>query len=102
MFVTGSAGSFVAGGTGNLACEVAVHFVAVVGFSFVVAVHFVPECLGYFSEIVFDGHCPNPPLIFLQMGQFSPHPHFSAFSAAAALRVASSCSCGSIFMGGLK
>ena len=34
MFVTGSTGSFVAGDTGNLASEVAVHFVAVVGFSF--------------------------------------------------------------------
>ena len=68
MFVTGSAGSFVLfdssgpGGTGNLASEVAVHFVVVVGFSFVVAVQSVPECLGYFFEIVFDGHHPNPPL----------------------------------------
>ena len=62
MFVMGSAGSFVAGGTGNLASEVAVLFVAVVGFFFVVAVHLVPECLEYFADFVFDDHPPNPPL----------------------------------------
>ena len=94
MFVTGSAGSFVAGGTvyvmfgsavkscgfdssgpggaGNLASEFAVHFVAVVGFSFVGVVHFVPECLGYFAEFVFDSHHPNPPLYFYKWGNLVP------------------------------
>ena len=36
------------------------------------------------------------------MGQFGPHPHFSAFGAAVALGDASSWSCGSIFMGGFE
>ena len=93
MFVTSSAGSFVAfdnsgsGGVENLASEVAVYFVAVY--------------LGHYAEIVFDGHHPSPPL-FLLMGQFSPHPHFSAFGPAVALGVACSWVCGSIFMGALK
>ena len=52
------------GGTANLASEVAVNLVFVVGYSFVIAVHFVPECLGYFSDVVFDDHHPNPPLYF--------------------------------------
>ena len=64
MFVTGSTGIFVAfdssgpGGTGNLASEVVVHFVA--------------ECLGYFSEIVSDGHYPNPPLYFYKLRNSVP------------------------------
>ena len=57
MFVTGSAGSFVAGGTGNLASEVAVHF--------------VPECLGYSVNFVSDGHHPNHPLYFCTNGAIS-------------------------------
>ena len=82
MFVTRSTGSFVVGGAvyfmfgsainlvvfdisghggaGDLASEVAVHFLVVV--------HFVPECLWYFAEFVFDGHCPNPPLYFYKWG----------------------------------
>ena len=72
MFVTRSTGSFVAGGTGNLASEVAVHFVAVVGFSFVVAVHFVSKCLVYFADFVFDGYHPNPPLYFYKWGNSVP------------------------------
>ena len=38
--------------------------------------------------------------MFLQMGQFGPHPHCSAFGSAAALGVG--CSWDSIFMGGLE
>ena len=93
MFVTGGAGSVVAGGTlsfmfgnavgpvvfdsfgfggtGNLASEVAVHSVAVVefgSFSVVVAVHLMPECMEYFAEFVFDGHCPSLPLYFYKSG----------------------------------
>ena len=60
------------GGTGNLTSEVAVHFVVVVGFSLVISVHFVPECLGYFAEFVFDGHHPNPPLYFYKWGNSVP------------------------------
>ena len=40
--------------------------------------------------------------MFLQMGQFSPHPHCSAFGGVAALGVGCSCAWGSIFMGGLE
>ena len=39
---------------------------------------------------------------FLQMGQFGPHPHHSAFGGAVALGVGCSCSWGSIFMGSLE
>ena len=113
MFVTRSTGSFVAGaaavnfvvfdrsgseGTGDLTFEVGVHLVVLVGFSSLVAVHFLAECLRYFVEFVFDGHHLSLPLYFLQMGQFSPHPHFSAFGAVVALGVASSWAGGSIFM----
>ena len=97
MFVTRSAGSFVAGGTvsfmfgnavslvvfdsfgsgsaGNLASEVALHSVAVEGFgnfSVVVAVHLVPECLEYFAEFVFGGHHPSPPLHFYKWANLVP------------------------------
>ena len=80
MFVTGSTGSsvagtavrfvsgnaiglvvfdsFGAGGTGNLASEVAVHL--------------MPECLEYFAEFVFDGHHPSPPLYFYKWGNLVP------------------------------
>ena len=71
------------GGAGSLASEVAVHSVAVVGFS-VVVVHFVLECLVYFAEFVFDGHHPSPPLYFYKWGKFGPHPHFSGFGIAVA------------------
>ena len=63
MFVIRKTRSFVARGTGDLSSEVAVYLVAI-GFSFVVVVHFVAECLELFAEIVFDGHCPSPPLHF--------------------------------------
>ena len=94
MFVTRSAGSFVAGGTvcfvlrnavnfvvfdscgsggaGDLSPEVAVYLVVVVGFSFVVVVYFVAEHLELFAEIVFDGHHPSPPLYFCKWGSSVP------------------------------
>ena len=86
MFVIGSIGDFVAGGivsfmafdsfgsgdAGSLASEVAVHPVAVVGFSVVVAVHLVPECLGYFVEFVFDDYHPSLPLYFYKWGNLVP------------------------------
>ena len=65
--MTGSTGSFVSGGTCNLAFEIAVPFVAVGGlelggrFSVVVAVYLMPECLEYSAEFVFDGCDPSSP-----------------------------------------
>ena len=66
---------FGSGGTGNLASEVTVHPVAVVGFghfSVVVAVCLMPECLEYFAEFVFYGHHPSPPLYFTNRAIWSP------------------------------
>ena len=40
--------------------------------------------------------------MFLQMGQFKPHPHHSAFDGATAFSIGCSCAWGSIFMGGLE
>ena len=57
-------GSLGPGGTESLVPGVAVHSVPVVGFSVVVAVHLAPECLGYFVGFVFDGPHPSPPLYF--------------------------------------
>ena len=95
----GSVGSFLAGGTGNLASEVAVLFVAVVGFSFVVSVHFVPEYLEYFADFVFDDHPPNPPLYFYKWGSLVPI-HISLPSVLwQHWGFANSWDCGSIFMG---
>ena len=120
MFVTGSAGSFVAGGavsfmfgnavslvvfdsfgfggTGDLASEVVVHSVAVVGFG-----HFsVAVAVLLVAEFVFDGHHPGLPLYFYKkMGQFGPHPHFSAFDIVAAWGFAPSWGCDSLY-GGLE
>ena len=94
MFVTGSAGSFVAGGIvyfvfknavnhvvfgslgsggdESLVPGVALHSVPVVGFSVVVAVHLAPECLEYFVGFVFDGPCPSPPLYFYRWDNLGP------------------------------
>ena len=46
------------GGTGDLASEVAVYFVAV--------------CLEHSAEIIFDGHHPSPPLHFCKWGSSVP------------------------------
>ena len=50
--------SFVSGGAGNLASEVAVCL--------------MPECLEYFAEFVFNGHHPSPPLYFTNVATWSP------------------------------
>ena len=91
MFVTGSTGILVVfdssepGSTGNLASEVAVHL--------------VPGCLGYLSEIVFDGHHPNPPLYFYKWGNLVPIHIFLPLVLWWYWGVASSCSCCSTFIG---
>ena len=80
MFVTGSAGSFVAGGTvyfmlGNVVDLVVFDISGSGGaenLASEVAVYFVAVCLEHSAGIVFDGHHPSPPLSFLQMGQFGP------------------------------
>ena len=64
--------SFGYEGTGNLASEAAVHSVGVVGFSVVVAVYLVPECLEYFAKFVFDGHHASPSLYFYKWGSLVP------------------------------
>ena len=64
--------NFGSGGAVDLASEVAVYLVAVVGLPFVVAVHFVAECLEHSAEIVFDGHHPSPPLYFYKLGNLVP------------------------------
>ena len=46
------------------------------------------------------GHHPILPLMFLHMGKFGPHLHFSAFGATSELVVSCSWAWGSIFMGG--
>ena len=69
-FVFGSAVNLVVfdrsgpGGTGNLASEVAGHFV--------VLMLFVPECLGYFAGFAFDSCQTNPPLYFFKWGILLP------------------------------
>ena len=92
--MTGSAGSFVAGGvvyfmfgnavnhvvfgslgsggTESLIPGVAVPSVLVVGFSVVVAVCLEPESLGCFVGFDFGGPCPSPPLYFYRWGKLGP------------------------------
>ena len=62
--------SFEFGVTGNHAPVFAVHSVTVVGFSVVVAVCLVPECLEYLL-IFFYGHHPSP-LYFYKWGNLVP------------------------------
>ena len=91
MSVTGSARSFGAfdnsgsGGIEGLASGV------------VVTVY-----LEHSVEIAFGGPCPSLLPCFYRWGNLVPIHTFSAFGAVAALEVASSWGCGSIFMGGLK
>ena len=109
MFVTESAGGSVTGGvvyflfgdavylvlfdnsgsrgTGDLASEVAVYFVAV--------------CLEHSAEIVFDDHCPSPPTYFTNGAIWSPST-FLCLWCCSSPGVACSWICGSIFIGGLK
>ena len=73
----GSPGSFVSGGTGNLAFEIVAPFGAVgslePGGSFsMVVLCLVLECLEYFAEFVLDGHHPSPPLYFYKWGNLVP------------------------------
>ena len=80
MFVTRSAGSFVAGGIVSFVFGNAVGLVVFDSFGFggagklasEVAVHLMPECLEYFAELVFDGHCSSPPLYFYKWGNLVP------------------------------
>ena len=92
--VTGSTGSFAARGAGSHVAGNAVHLAAAGGFgsgdignsSVVVAVCHPIECMGcsaggakHFVVVVL-GPCTSQSQsfsIFLQMGQFGPHPHFS-------------------------
>ena len=87
MIVTKCAGSSGVGGTGNLAFEIAVPFVVVGSFesggssSVVVAVHLMPECMGYSAEhFVFDDHHPSPLQCFYKWGNLVPI-HISPLSA---------------------
>ena len=58
--------------------------------------------LGLFCWNCFWWSLSQSSSIFLQMGQFSSHPHFSAFFAAIALSIACLWVCDSIFMRGLE
>ena len=76
MKSTGSSGVWV---TGNLAFEIAVHFVIIGSFgpggssSVVVVVHLMLECMGYSDEhFVFDDHHPCPLLYFYKWAIWSP------------------------------
>ena len=115
--VTRSAGSYVAGCTGNLAAGNALHLAAVgcfgpggIGNSLVL----VPVCLAiehtgcsaggaeHFVVVGLANHHPSPLLYFLQMGQCGPHPHFSfiCFGATMAQGISVSWSCASTFIKG--
>ena len=87
-------------GTESLAPGVAVHSVPVVGFSIVVAVHLSPECLGYFVGFVLVVSILVLLYIFTD-GAIWALSTFLCLGAVAALGLASSWGCGSIFMGGI-
>ena len=79
------------GGTGN--------------FSVVVAVHSAFECVGCSVEsiILFCWSPSQFSSMFLYMGQFGPHPHFSiCFRVMVAQGIAASWACGSTFIVGVE
>ena len=92
-------GSLGPEGAGSPEPEVVVHFGA--GGNSFVAVHLVSVFL-VFCWNCFWCSSSQSSSIFLQMGQFSPHPHCSAFGGGAALVVVCSGAWGSIFIGGLE
>ena len=100
MFVTKSPGSFAVGGIVYFMFGNAVNHMVFGSLGSGGAESLVSQVTMH-SVPVFDGPHPSPPLFFTN-GKFGPHPHFSAFGAVVTLGVASSWSCGSIFMGGLK
>ena len=80
MFVTGSTGSFVAGGVVYFVFGNAVNLVVFDNsgsegtddLASEVAVYFVAACLEHSAEIVFDGHHPSIPLYFTNGAIQSP------------------------------
>ena len=104
MIVPGFAESFVAPGSLGSECaespepEVVVYFGSGGSSS---AVYLVFE---YFLVLCWSCFwcSPSQSSTFLQMGQFGPHLHHSAFGDAVTLRVGCSGSWDSIFMGGLE
>ena len=80
MFVTGSAGSFAAGGVVYFLFKDAVYLVVCDNSGSGVAedlasedaVYFVAVCLEHSAEIVFDGHHHSPPLHFCKWGSSVP------------------------------